>query len=215
MARRVRRSTRKVVRRRKGLSPSSMSAVKSVVSREISRRAEKKYHLDSETGTNITSAGAVYDLSAVAQGDTDTTRDGDSLYVRSVRVKGFVTNKGGAPSHTRVILFQWFDDSTPTASNVLIAGYLSTALAPVSLYHHDQRKKYNVLYDRLINSDYNGGSEAPLFDTGYKMPKRKKISYTSAATTGNAKLWLLIVNDIGTATYPTISYVSRMTFNDM
>lgn len=201
---------RKGHRRRGG----SKAQVQALVAKAISARAEKKYFLDNQTAQSMTYSGAVYDLSEVPQGDDDVSRDGDSLYIRSVRVLGRMANAGGAVNHIRVIVFQWRDDSTPTASSVLIPGYLGTVLAPLSLYTHDQRRKYNVMYDKKFTLDTSGKSTV-LFDTGYLFPTTKKISFTSGTTTGNDKLWLLVVSDTASATYPALNYVSRLTFNDM
>lgn len=188
-------------------------ATKKLINSQLSRRLEKKYFLTAESATNMTYAGAVSDLSLIAQGDTDISRDGDSLYMRSCRIVGTMHNAGGDANHVRVILFQWHDDSTPTPSNVLIAGYLSTVNSVNSLYHHDQRKKYSVLWDKKIRLDPSGPTSA-FFDSGYKFPKVKKISYTAGTTVGNNKLWLLIVSDTASATYPTVNYVAKLTYND-
>lgn len=197
----------------KSLSKPQKKAVSKIVNKKLSERLEKKYHLAQEGAENVTDDGTIFGLSTVTQGDSDITRDGDSLYIRSTRIQGYIENAGGAPSHNRLILFQWHDDSTPTPSNLFPVGYLGSIYAPVSPYHHDQRRKYTVLWDKKVRLDTTSNTSA-FFDSGYKMPKVKKIAYTAGTTIGSNKLWLLAVNDIGSATYPKITFANRMTFND-
>lgn len=183
-----------------------------IANRQATKRLEKKYHLVGSS-QDIDYSGSVFALSTITQGDTDLTRDGDSLYLRSINLKGCCQLDVLATSAiVRIMVVQWFDDSTPAVSDILSGSYLGTVNAPSSSYFHDQRNKFRVLYDRRVLLN-DGNTECQIFDTKYLKPSKRKIHFTAGTTTGSNKLWLVAVSD-SISNLPTMNYVSRITFND-
>lgn len=201
----------KASRSRKSLSKPQAQAVKAIANKAISRHAEKKYHNDDNIASSISDTGYTWPLTDVPAGTLDYQRAGDSLYMRSIRVRGqaIVADTTNA---VRNIVYQWFDDTTPTIADILHT--TSGAASVFSPYVHDQRRKFRVLYDKTMILSANG-NDAKLYDTGYLRPKAKKIAFSTGGTTGSNKIYLLQVSDSTVASHPAVTHYSRLTFNDM
>lgn len=206
--RRRKRASRKS---KPSLSRGQVKQMNSIASKAISRRAEKKYYLHSNGSSSISDTGYIWPLSDVPQGDTDQTRNGDSLYLRTVRILGDV-RAGDTTNACRVIVFQWLDDSTPTVASVLQT--TSGVTAVFSPYLHDQRKKFRIMYDKMFVVAANG-NDAKVFDTKYLRPPIKKVAFTAATTTGSNKIFLLLISDSTAVTHPALTHYSKVTYDDM
>lgn len=206
----------------KPLTKSQASAVKSIASRTLNKRAEKKYHLYTESSLSTSYASyhiqSLTDVPQETTNATDTKRDGDSIYARTVRVQGriYINQTTPADSIVRVLIFRWLPNSgndAPDENSILSSAYTATARNVVAPYHHDMRRKYKVLYDKRFLLNENGPS-VKLFDTKYLM-LRHKINYVAGSTTSGAnKIYILVTSDNNT-NIPVVSYVSKFTLNDM
>lgn len=197
---------------KKKLNKDQYKAVKTLISKQISKRAEKKYFNGSYSLSSYDHNGTIRELTPIPQGDTDVTRDGDSLYLRSMRVNGELV-LGDTTNIVRVIVFQWLETDTPVPANILSSTYVGTSNAPLAPYHHDSRRLFRILYDRKFV--LNANRPNALYDTGYLRIPKRKVSYIAGGTTGSNKLWVLLISDSGAVVHPTISVLSRATFNDM
>lgn len=210
----------KVVNKQKRFHPKKIkvskkfkTAVRREIKSTISRTAEKKYHRLAVAGSGYDYGGVVVSLSDVPAGTTDLTRVGDSLSIRSIRVMGKILSADTTNTY-RIIVFQWLDDQTPTPANVLSSVYVGTVNGVNSPYYHDQRKKFRVLWDKRFNVD-NVSHAQQLFDTKHLFPSTKKISFNAGGTTGNAKIYMLLISDSGAAPHPTLDFVSQLSYNDL
>lgn len=209
------RKTYKRKRRPARLPKRQYAAIQKLISKNFNKRAEKKHFLTYNTGYSVDYAGTIQSLSDITQGDTDVTRDGDSLYLRSIRVKGGVV-VSDSTNAVRIIIFQWHADSTDdtaTVNDILSATAVGTVVGPFASYYHDKRRLYTVMYDRVFNATTN--ESQLLFDTGYLRPKVRKISFVNASTQAVHKLFILAISDSAAAGHPTVKYWNRVTFNDM
>lgn len=193
--------------------------VRQIARQEVQSRAEKKYHLASESAISVPyGTPTLSSLSDVAQGDTDISRDGDSLYARSVRVRGEWAVDGTIPTAAtiRLIIFRWFPDSStdaPAVTSILSSAYTSSARVVSAPYHHDMRSKYRILYDKNMIVIPSTAVECRTFDTGY-IRLGFKINYLASGTHGSNKLYILITSSVNSDA-PDGNYVAKMTFNDM
>ena len=79
--------------------------------------SELHYDYASYTAQSITSAGSIYHLSAIGQGDTNSTRSGNSVLPRYLNLQ--VTLQSSVISDVvRLLVFRWKDNSTPTIADV-------------------------------------------------------------------------------------------------
>ena len=100
------------------------------VKRLIGNRTEDKY-VRVKTGTAGTAVPDVpleVHLSPLSQGDTSVTRDGDEVYLKSLSFRYHLRTDNAALNNdantdlscvVRVMLVQWKEQSTPTASDIL------------------------------------------------------------------------------------------------
>lgn len=195
------------------------SKIRSQVKKVLNKRVEKKYHLQSETGISpIYGTPILTSLSDISQGDTDTTRDGDSAYLRTVRVQGELAVDATTPTAAivRVIVFKWLADSSqdaPAVSSILSSAYTSSARVVSAPYHHDMRRKFRVLFDKNYSLVPSTTSALRKFDTGY-IKLLTKVSYIAAGTHGANKIYILMTSSIN-SNGPDCNYVAKLTFNDM
>lgn len=193
------------------------------VKRLIKQTQESKYFILQSTNT-FDYSGAVVKLSAIPQGDTDVTRDGDKITPTSLSVRYSIYNTGTAATSPteidyRVIIFRWRPDDTsgaPIASNIMATtGNLYAAL---SEYIHDQRSNFEVLYDRMhlgVLSVLGAGANRP-FHAKVKVNSRS-IKYLAGGTAGLDNLYILFITDNnGVAGANKFTYVmnSQLNFTD-
>lgn len=190
---------------------------KTTVKRLISNTQEKKHYLLTDaTGINQSTVATLTKLSTIAQGDTDTTRDGDRLTLKSLRFSATISNSD-TYNRFRVILFRWNpDDSTaPVVGDILqnTAGNLLDVLLPT---HLDKASNFHVIHDRTYTTAGNAENAAiGINKTFYgKRLGSKTIQYNAGGTTGFRNVWMLTVSDSGAAAHPYIYYTSLLKFTD-
>lgn len=175
----------------------------------ILRDSEIKYHNTQYDG-GIDNAGIIYDLSAVAQGDTDITRDGDRLMPTTMDL-AFLLNGETHSGVSRLIVFRWFNNDTPTPS--LILNTTGTSYSTVSPYYHDYKDKFNILLDKSLVVS-NNGKEIAQYKKRLYLAKTKQIQYVAGSTTGTNKLFALVIGDGILAGTPDSYLYTHMRYRD-
>lgn len=158
----------------------------------VLRTAHEKKYVESFSMANTPSTTAndapfVLPITAIAQGDSENTRDGDQVYLRSIEVHirakynyGYQPTQAGTPpdnpwssaasdpntmfnDKVRLLIWQWLptSDSASGAGGALPGSVLQrdTTMSP---YNHDQRRNFRILYDksiRLHNPQFQLGAE--------------------------------------------------------
>lgn len=96
-------------------------------------------------------AGAVFDMTPIAQGDTSTTRDGDKIWIKRVTFNwncfaGIASSGVNASGHIRVIVVKLLDNQVqgvgPAVTDILVSATIA------SLWNKESSLKYQVLYDK-------------------------------------------------------------------
>jgi len=194
------------------------STIKQIVNKTIEKKiqsfAETKMHLteiDAEYGYD----GAVVQLSAIAQGDTQGNRDGNEIQLKSLvfRTYGVASD---AYNVQRIIIFRWKEDSAPVVADILqdVAGAGSqNVISPTSF---NQKSRYTILYDTFLTSI---GTYVPVSRviSHHLNLKGSKCVYNGANATSyeNNQLWVLFISDSDAATHPTFHWYSELTYNDV
>lgn len=107
--------------------------------------AEEKFHDATLTGSTVDyTTGVVSTLNAISQGDTDETRDGDS--VKITRITGSIQCSGNAAANTIVRYWIVWD---PMNTITTLANFWDTGSATAVLGNkdHDHRFQTRVLFD--------------------------------------------------------------------
>lgn len=199
-------------RKVKPLSFSQKKDVRKIAKRVVSSVQEFKNYYQYDTGTNVSTTGAIIDLCAVSQGDGDTNRDGDVLYKKSMELQ-YTIAAADATNICRVIIFQYKPDSTPTAANILLD---ATNVPWLSAYNLDHKQMFQVMYDKVHHLVLGADSELQsgrIRLYGKKLGT-KKIQYDSAGTGGSNKLWMLRISDSGAVNHPAMAYYETFRFTD-
>lgn len=188
--------------------------VRKIASSVINSNAEQKF-LTTEsinTYTSIDATGSVTHLSAVPQGDTDLTRDGDSLTLISLQFKMAWLASGDTSNMCRCIIFQWYGNTTPVIGNVLPgSGAVGAVLEP---YVHDGRKMFSVLYDKtlFVNPVSIPGNMA--VRNIYKIPKKKIFYFAGGTTTPINGIYMIFLSDSTAISHPSVVYSAKLNFYD-
>jgi hypothetical protein len=181
---------------------------------KIANKFEDKYFdVQVVDDTDVDYDGTVLPLNDMAQGDTDQTRDGDSISMKSLEIRATVTNNAAVTAGVRLVVVR---DKQNTLANP--GDYLAYGSDPVALntpFAWDNRHRFTVLYDEVINAD------GTLFDKHsivHFIPlKGLKTQYDGGSTdaTTNA-LKLIYISDVDSTgmTFPTLRLVSRLIYND-
>lgn len=173
--------------------------------------AEWKHH-NTVVNVSVSTSGSVHSLCNVPQGDTDTSRDGDQLYMGKLTYFLQITQADN-PQAVRVIFFQWFPQSTPAVTDVL-----DTAAGTGVMFNYftDKAFQYKVLKDKIyyFNESVSGVAKTVTTNRRKIKPKRKKIQFLSAGTTGSNKLYALLLSDSSLTTHPSVYILSRLNFMD-
>lgn len=199
------------------LSKAQKNAVKKIATSAITKVSEKKF-LDQASGpTQIGYDAPVISLiSMPVQGDSVNTRDGDNLFIKSLRLKGQVATSG-QDVRVRVIVFQWMEDnatSSPTASDILQDVTQYDILN--SPYKINGPKHFKVLMDRRYVLDSPGQTWSRLFQANLKLPQ-KKIQFNAGLATGVGQVYVMTLSDtytVASGSGGNVTWYSRLRYLD-
>lgn len=206
----VRLRKQKLNQREKSLKKNIIKAVKAM--------PEPKNHYTSQTPLTISYSGNIFPLCNPAQGDTSQTREGDRCTQVHVSLRGTIISNGvpGDYNLMRVIMFYWKVDSAarlPAMADILQASYAASAITPLSpVVVGQSANDLEILSDRTYSmTEYEGS--AINFHINKKL--NKKIYFNATATTGKNQLYIMFVSDDGAVSYPSMQFISNVTFKDL
>lgn len=178
---------------------------------------EKKYHV---AYTNIapTTSGSLACLSQIAQGDTASTRDGNSILCRSLLINiDIAKNTNVADTKCRVILFQDIgfsvDAATLAGSDILDSSLMGTSYAPMAPVAQKTNGRFKVL--RNWSFTLNATLLNKRIHEYVKVYTHIKFDGTDATASSMNKnaFYLLFVSDQDTY-MPGVELVSKLGFYD-
>lgn len=220
--RKIRKTLRKTYRYRKPL--------KSIIGKMIRKNQEKKYHTYARTEYAVGGVGAplIENLTLVPQGDTDITRDGDKLLMKTLRFNYMWVSRSSSPYPylIRTLLVQSLESSTsyiPTVSTVLQSTG-SDAQGIVSPYNHDNRYRHRILYDKVHQVSSWMSSVGVAAGTDVKAVRRnitvripkKWLQFSGGSTDSQNHIYLITFTYTqgGYTEYPYLTYCSKLNFVD-
>jgi len=198
------------------LNPRMKKQVKMILSKQV----ETKYHLYSLSAGSATTSAALASMTAIPQGDTDITRDGDRLYLKKVYIRGFIA-VGDITNVVRMVVFQWKPATTPTASDVFLTGP-SGSIDVFSHYSHDTRQQFKILHDRTFTMIGNGGAPeepyTPVSTRKFSMIISRKFNrqqqFIAGGTTGTNQLYVVYLSDSFASPNPAVTITAKTMFTD-
>lgn len=177
---------------------------------------EKHYH-DSYSAINPDNAGVVIHLTNIAQGDTNATRTGMSILLRSIYVQWeAVMDTGNVNTGIRFIVFKdtGSSGSAPSASDVL--EYTSSGYSIMSPLKKFNGKRFKVICDNRFNLS-NAGKNSMFYKRFLKVYDHVRYDGTTANDYSTNNYFALFITDTdngSTRNDPNIDYMIRMGFYD-
>lgn len=175
---------------------------------------ERKYFDSAIADSAIASTGEITDLSAIPQGDTAITRDGDSLKPLGFQMRYKLTGDVNATFDTvvRWILFRMKHENAvvPTVADIL-EGSTET-----SMFNFTERSRFTVLADKTHTLHVNDSTILPIMmgKTGNKLTGHMTF-VTGTVNHENGGLYLLrISNQTAVANQPRWDSNQRITYVD-
>jgi len=187
--------------------------VRKAIKRNDDTEGELKY-FDTVNANTVDFSGSVIALTDIPQGDTDLTRDGDSLLPINLEMR-LVTFVADAYNAFRVIIFRWhpyFGSDAPGPAEILqLTGSSNAVNSP---YNHDLRNNFTILYDktRMMVDDQDNNSL--VWQKKLKL-KPKQVQYVAASTTNQSMgLYCLMISDSSQVSDPGSTYYFRVYYHD-
>lgn len=171
-------------------------------------------YVDSSSSTTVASAGTLRLLNGMAQGDTASSREGNSIRMKSYYMKYQIANNATAVNtNTRVILVL---DKQSNGAQPLVTDILATNTV-VSPRNLDNRKRFKILYDKCHSLGTAG--PANINTEFYFKNQQTHVAYYNGSNLGTIAdiatnaLYLLTISDQAT-NLPAINYYFRLRFID-
>lgn len=174
---------------------------------------ERKKH---DVNLSVTSNGLVTALNHIAQGDTDATRDGNSIKSMSLSIKGYIQGNSSIDNgHVRVIVFkdrQQVADANPTAADLLDPDSGNNTYAPLN---SATVGRFQILSDKryAINNTLSTGANTFNISLFRKLKDHVRFNGALSSDIQRNGLYICFIHDFS-ATPPTLAATSRFTYVD-
>ncbi len=201
---------------RRGLPPSgpvSKSQVKQMIASALSNQQELKWFAFADSAIATDYGGFCSKVTQISQGDTDITRDGDSLALKAIDFR-WTCVPGDSTNLVRCMLFQWFsadDVDVPSPSDIL--NVVGDVRAPISQLVSDRGIQFKVLYDETVAVDTYHPIHLSRKIHLDKFPQ-EKVKYIAGTTNGYGNIWKLFISDSAAATHPSVTSYGFVRFLD-
>lgn len=185
---------------------------------------EPKFFDTKVYATAVSMTGVQYALSAIPQGSTDSTRDGDQINLKRLRIKMEIYQQGSGGTNdftnqVRILVVRWIPMSTgaaPVLANVLQDSASAAQSATMSDYNWDLRRQYVIEYDETVNLSNAGNADQSLFFEKIWRTPGLPANFSAGSTTLQSNgLFIFIISDSLLATHPVINLYARLEYADV
>lgn len=173
------------------------------------------------TGALINWNGTIFNLlQNLARGDNSLNNfRGDSITPLSLKMR-YTLLANDQPQNMRVVIFQWFQASTPSINGVFDTPntFIGTALAPFSDKQFDNRRTYKILYDKFHNLTNSGAGDSNISqgaEVFIPASAFRRIEFVyNSATPQTGGIYCACISDSGAVTHPSFFYVCSIIASD-
>lgn len=195
-----------------GLASKALS-VASKVARLVN--AEYKFTTSTLSATS-TYGGTITNLTTIAQGATEQTRNGTSIKLLNFKLRGTLQpNPSGSLVQTfRIILFRGKTENGSSFSTSDILQNTGSAFVTESFKNWDEMTRTKILFDKKYTITFDGDGSSTVRDIRINKKLFGHVKYSSGSSTvESGGLYLLILGDaaVNGANY-AMTY--RLTFTD-
>lgn len=171
---------------------------------------EKKYHDIDQSGLSIDWFGNLGTANQISQGDSDITRDGDSIKMMNLTVRGYFIS-GSFDCSCRFMIILDKQNNISTVGDLVSDN--GTNLATLSSKVYDKRFRSKVLYDKVVQLS----ADNPRKQFSVVIPILKHTQFNAGTTnieSGALKFLHISDQDPTAITLPVIRYKARLTYVD-
>lgn len=144
----------------------------------------------------------------VAQGDTASTRSGNSVKLKAMHVRMKVEiNSSATNTIFRWMVIQWFEDSTPAPADIL-----ANTSAVDSFLNINQSRNYKVISSKIINLNQDKNPWV-FYNKSFKLNTHVKYDGANTTDVTNGGLYILTFSSEETNT-PAYTYTIRTRYID-
>lgn len=189
------------------------SALKGVLALRSLINVEKKKY---DVSASSTTSGNVIILNSIGQGDTDQSREGNSVLMKSLLFRGYLSTSATAGvTRVRIMLIrdnQQIGDTAPSQSDILDGDFTDPIQAPLN---NNTVGRFTVLADRkyCLNQLVAAQSMAQEISIYLRMNKHARYNGTSGSDIQKNGIYCLFIHDQPTYS-PQLNYSSRLTYVD-
>lgn len=206
LAQQRRNRTRRFTRNR--VTRSQLQAAK----RAAMMTAETKYKDRSFNGL-VSNLGQFYVLNGVAQGDTVTTRDGNSIRMKSINVRSFVNHASAGPAEQYVRTVIFVDTQADTIAPDIDEIFTTNASVD-SFRNMNNTKRFRIYRDDVVYVS----SQNPIARRTYNIKSTLPVKYLGTSDTLNDiasnSVYILQYSNASGADVPNAQYTARVKFVD-
>lgn len=184
-------------------------SVKKYVKGCMDRILEVKYFEDTISQTNInTTVVDAATVSNIVQGDADTTRDGNTIHLKALQVKGYWADTAAAVCRLILLIDHQPNGAAPAVTDVLSAATVSSG------YNHNLvvgsgGSRFKILSDKRANlvPPFSGGATQELVLMSWKGSVPIRYSASTGAVGDMASNNVVLV---WISTTPTVDFVGNL-----
>ena len=168
-----------------------------------------------ESGTVITSAGTYSThLTSIAIGDTDQTRTGNSIFVRSVNIRGqliYNATAGVTPTLTRLMVV--IDTQQVSDTGMFIGNVIDFSTNGVNAHvAKSTAGRFKILYSKVLVND---SIDRTVSQFNINLPMRHHVRYNGLNNTDIQKGGIYVLAGSDQATNgPTLKFDARVSYHD-
>lgn len=203
---------------------SQLAVTQAIVRKELRKRTDWKYTDAGLNTTSVSSGGQLTSLLGnLVRGDGGYDNfTGNHITPQAITLKYYWTTNQSY-NVVRLMIFQWFDSSTPLVSGILQSTGIA-GLVPISPTLVTNKPLMKILYDRthimaptasdgtFTNLGYGTVDPVTVYIPGKRLRPVRYNASTTAIQDGN--IFCLVISDDVVPTHPVVSWYSRITFAD-
>lgn len=166
---------------------------------------------DNAFAASASTTPALTDCCAISQGDTNLTRDGNRIWIKSISVS-FELVRADTTNIFRIMFVQWLPDNG-TSGDAVTYGEITTAGSyPLAdMYNTQFGSKFRVLYDKTHKISADDTSKVIHFSL---RPAVRKLNYNGTATSGTGHVYAILMSDSSAVSHPQVNGYVRVKFTD-
>lgn len=157
---------------------------------------------------------AIFAFTAIAQGDDDGARTGNSILLRSLYIRGRITINSAVTNYSRVSMLLVKDKQQVADTAPAIGDIVKTATDPDTFLATGTLGRFKVLWRKTFTPTVNTAGRPGIdFNKYWKVQDHVRYNGTTSADIQRNGYYLVVITDEAT-NYPTVVINARVGYHD-